>query len=791
MSRRLEAPLALCFFALASLAWSWPLLLRWNESMAGSLGDPLLLAWTLEWDVHSLSLGHALWDANIFHPSRLALVFSDHLLGQLPLYWIGRHLGLGIVGAYNLTFVAMVTLNGFAAWLLARRACGQAWAALVAGAVYAYAPWRLAHLDHMVFLSTAGYPLALLAWTQAMDETRPAAHRAGAAMATAAALAWQSLCGGYHAVYATALMPALALLAAWRARSVRVGLMAVLPAGVGLGATLPALLPYLEMKRTIGHLSGAHPDWGAGLLSFVMAPPTDCAWGWTARLLGPVTSPEAMLFPGLVALLLGARGVRQVFAGSAPEGDLPTGRAARLLTGLIVLVLAWAAFIQCTGGGVYTLGALKIRAQGTSAPVSLLVMLVLLRVMVDRRLRRRLEYHLAQAPLLPAALAVMALVGVVLSFYGPTAILGKVVPGLGSLRVPARAFLLALLPIAVFASMGLQSMCATLSPARAAAMALLACTLALAEGLGIPMPVGAALDAADRVPRPTALAGSTGDVYRWLATQSPGTVVAELPLGTPALDLWYQFASTQHWQPLVNGSSGYSPRYYAGLTDCLGQFPSASSVAALQELGVQLVVVHEAFLEPSDRSRVESTARLHPLREVARHGNDVVYRLEPRPDTRSEELLGDEIPREGWHIEASVEPGPLRTAPRMLDGDFRTRWATERSQQVGDQVLLDMGRVQTVGAVVLELGSHASDYPRSVRVESSEDGTSWTAAGQSTRDCPPLRACLQRPLDPWVTLQLGTRRARWLRLTLEAPAPAFWCIAELRVHGPPGAARTP
>ena len=62
--------------------------------------------------------------------------------------------------------------------------------------------------------------------------------------------------------------------------------------------------------------------------------------------------------------------------------------------------------------------------------------------------------------------------------------------------------------------------------------------------------------------------------------------------------------STVHWQPLVNGYSGFSPPDYAETATRLEKFPDDRSVDRLRRLNVRYIVVHEAFYKPKDYARL-------------------------------------------------------------------------------------------------------------------------------------------------------------------------------------------
>jgi hypothetical protein len=84
-------------------------------------------------------------------------------------------------------------------------------------------------------------------------------------------------------------------------------------------------------------------------------------------------------------------------------------------------------------------------------------------------------------------------------------------------------------------------------------------------------------------------------IYQWLQARPP-SVVAELPV-TAALSegVRYSYASTVHWQRLLNGNSGFYPESYLTFATLMQTFPDGPSMALLRARGVDYVVVHEEY----------------------------------------------------------------------------------------------------------------------------------------------------------------------------------------------------
>ena len=186
-------------------------------------------------------------------------------------------------------------------------------------------------------------------------------------------------------------------------------------------------------------------------------------------------------------------------------------------------------------------------------------------------------------------LAVGAL-GVELSF-GPNSRLNEwligLAPPLGGLRAWARAAIIVYGALAVLAAVGVAHLESRIvsAPGRRLAIALLVCLL-FVEYNSTPMSL------ADVTDRP-------GLMQKILRAMPPGPVL-DLPLarGTTSLpghDHLYEFWSIHHWQPLVNGYSGYYWPPYLGTIARLRHFPDDDSIAYLQTLGVRYIVVHRAF----------------------------------------------------------------------------------------------------------------------------------------------------------------------------------------------------
>ena len=122
-------------------------------------------------------------------------------------------------------------------------------------------------------------------------------------------------------------------------------------------------------------------------------------------------------------------------------------------------------------------------------------------------------------------------------------------------------------------------------------------------------------------------------LHAWLATQPRG-VVATLPMpdDVPGTDPRVAYLSTFHWQPIVNGYSGFAPQSYLDRIDDVRGFPDEKSIERLRRDGVRYLVVQLWWYRRDDRTFVLDALRLrYGFRELGRfydgNGDSAVFLL--------------------------------------------------------------------------------------------------------------------------------------------------------------------
>jgi len=534
--------------ALVAVVQFWPLILNLGSDIPLDLGDPLPQAWQVAWDGHALlNQPLSFFQSNQFWPLHDTLAFSDALIGYTPAGIIGSGPGAA-VARYDLLFLFAFALCFFGAYLLAREIGAPPWAALVAGAAFAFAPWRLEQGGHLHVISSGGIPIALALLLRGYRRQSAALIIAGWAVA-----AWQLSLGfslGLPLVYLLALLALIAAVLWWRAGRPSPARRAVLAtvAGCALLALVAFMLsrPYLrvldaypEAQRSATLVSYYSPP----LKAFIAAPETNLIWG-------SVTAPvragmdavaEKTLFPGLAILLL-------ALAGLGWRG-YPRG----LRIGLGVAALCCA------------LLSLGFAANGIGS-------------------------------------------------WLPYRWLFEVLPGWQGIRVPGRLETLTSLLLALLAAAGAARVASAVKARSqnerfAVASAALLTLIVLAEGSGLVYPHPRAPVA------PASLAG----------LRQP---LLELP--AEATDnRRYLLWSTDGFPKLLNGRTGFQPRYFARTLAAVDGLSSVQSLEELRSRGVATIVINGSL--PGGAQLTASAERLLPVLGVGseRRGPLLILRLPP------------------------------------------------------------------------------------------------------------------------------------------------------------------
>ena len=238
-------------FSVFTVVMTYPQVRHLGTSVSLDVGDALLSTWRLSWVAHQLPRDPwHLFDANIFYPTRHTLAFSDAILvpalTAAPLLWAG----VPPLVAYNLTFLSAFVLSGVGMFVLVRSLTGRTGAALVAGFVFAFLPFRFMHYAHLELQMTQWMPLCL--W--AVHRTAQHGRRRDGLLA-GLFLALQTLsCMYYGIFFVTFLVPLVGVLLVAGGRARLRQSMPAFAMGAALTALLvaPVVVPYLQARSNVG-----------------------------------------------------------------------------------------------------------------------------------------------------------------------------------------------------------------------------------------------------------------------------------------------------------------------------------------------------------------------------------------------------------------------------------------------------------------------------------------------------------------------------------------------------------
>jgi hypothetical protein len=309
-----------------AVVMTWPSALHPSTTIPADIWDPTLQAWQVAWAGHAVLTDPAhIFNSNSFYPDAYSYAFSDTLFGYFPFGLIGNGPTAALV-RYNVLFILLHGLAFVGAYALVRQLGAGRTAAAVAGAAFAYAPWRWAQAGHMHVLSVGGIALslAMLARGHGFSFTRgyrPERTRPGWAVAGWCVAAWQISLGfsiGLPFAYVLVTVVIVSIVR-WLLRGrPRLGRRLLIADGIGVVVFgLVGLfmgLPYLhvlqqhpEAKRTLADVALFSPTARA----FVTAPAQSLPWGAAheaAR--ATMTAPaETTLLPGFILYGLAAAGL--------------------------------------------------------------------------------------------------------------------------------------------------------------------------------------------------------------------------------------------------------------------------------------------------------------------------------------------------------------------------------------------------------------------------------------------------------------------------------------------------
>ena len=303
---------------------TFPLITQFASAIPGDSFDGWQNYWNLWWvKVALIDKVTSPWFTDLlYYPTGVSLLF--HTLNPFNgVAFLPVQLAFGLLPAYNTVVMFSFVIGGLGAYLLARYVLGPGSSrlpAFVAGAIFTFAPYHIAHLlGHMQLIALEWLPFFALYLLRAVRASaRSAGHKMWREVALAVLfLVLVALCDWYYVFYCLILT---AVVAAWcivrglrdPARgALRRGLLAVIAIWLATAVILsPLLVPMVREAQATNYMV---PDreqsrtLSADLLAFVTPQGFHPLWGeWARKASSGFTSSiaEYTVFAGYTVIFL-------------------------------------------------------------------------------------------------------------------------------------------------------------------------------------------------------------------------------------------------------------------------------------------------------------------------------------------------------------------------------------------------------------------------------------------------------------------------------------------------------
>ena len=715
-------------------------------------GDPVLSAWALWWNAHHVPFVGRWWDGLAFYPEHGSVAFSDHRVGlgliASPILWLGG----GPILAHNAVFLLSFPLCAIAAHVLAREMTASDLAALIAGLAFGFNPYRMDHLPHLELLAAWWLPVVLLALHRYLRD-----GNVRWLVLFAAALALQGLTCGYYFFYAVPLLAAWIL---WFVRPVR----RMLPIGLAWAAAVVPLLPVLLGYRHFLERLNLRREYleirlfSADITGLLSPSPLIALWQSSPAL----KRPEGDIFTGVFAIALAAGGVLLALSRTSP----PATRLRRVQVACLVLAVIFeaAALSALAGGWSVGIAGASLAVHDAARPATLAVALLVIAALtspagVDAwRRRSRLAFYAGAAVLmwLFTLGPVPLFLGERTLFRGPYSYLMSL-PGYDTaFRAPARFAMLMALALSVAAALAFVRVTARSRAGVRRAFGVCMAAGILLDGWITGLPV---------VPAP--------DNWQWPAEIARAAAVLELPLGGDSDEIAAVWRSMDHGTRVINGYSGHDPPHHRVLRAAFERRDPAV-LAGVAEYGPILIAI---ATESADFAFWRDA--LAGAGAVATVGTDRrrTFVMLPRRVGRARPV-GLQLRL----IAGSASPEPF-VLEDLTDGDPRTHWSSARFQRGDEQLVLQLDGVHRVSGVVLLAGPCPDCYPRRLWIETSRDGSTWTAGTEESPAGLAFSAIIQNARRAQLSFSLPDVESQYVRLRQLDQDLVPWIIGDIIVLG--------
>ena len=600
--------LAAVLFCILTLGMTWPLVCHLDTHVTPGLQPvltvPYLNLWTLAWNYHWLQ-GEvdSYWDANQFFPHRKTLAYSEPQLGTSLLTYPIVGLGGNTILAYNIAVLlffsgAAMAVYALCWWVLGRMPdvtdSNRCAAAITAGILFAFNPYMFRELGVLQLLATLFPALCLLGLHRFFHKKR----FSDAFLFTAGFLGCWHTCA-YYGLFLSVFVACFPFLF-WHRDLFR--WQHLMRGFVAIAISIAGLLPLaygMQSAKVAMSLDRSHEIVRAlsAVLRRYMEPSSSSLI--YKHFLGEGIQGSSLFLGGML-LCLSIVGTFTLFKTQ---------------------ILRWN-----SESGSKTLTESKPTQQPSFRRYSIFYITMACTAFI-------LSLGMAFTPIHTKGLGIYRII----AWFSPYNLLYKFVPGFSSIRSPYRFSIFLALFLAILAGVGVLWVCRRFRSRWRWPVVVCLIGMSLFELWPVPVRL---------IKVPGALA-ELPPVYQHVKKLPSDTALIEIPLpNSPSEEglepaARYIYYSTFHWQRLVNGYSGFSPRAEDELIEIFAESKHEDALPALRAFGVEYILAHWNDMNESETRLLRTLESDRSLKPIYSNATDqTLYQI----DTPQHEETTPEFP---------------------------------------------------------------------------------------------------------------------------------------------------
>lgn len=513
---------AAAIYFVATLVFTWPLGMK-AHNFVPDKKDTVVHIWKLAWEAHALSSNKAnFWDGSIFYPAKRTNALADTQVGNLPFYWPVAAISGNPVLGHNVALLLSFFLSALSMFALTYYWTRNTNAALIAGFVFGFHPFRMTALPELHMLTWQWTPLTFLFLEKFLRHTRWRD-----ALLAGIFFLWQlvsCMYYGYFLVIGVSIYIFIRIFSGGF-QVKKVFIKGVVPALTVLILSTLYMKPFMQkyntdsLERPLKEIVKGSLSLPDDLLSTYYA---NRLYGSINEVVGGFGIPIKQYFPGILVVLLTIVGIKAAWRSKVEK----TKPNPLVLFGVLMIT-----------GFILALGPyLVFWETPTNIPMPHLLLL-------------------------------------------------KILPGIDSIRVPARFMFLTIIGGCVLVAFGTEKLLSYFQK-KPSLLTPTMCVITLllsVEFFSAPIP----LDPIPSLKEPH-------ETYKWLRDAPIKGGVLELPFEGDYMEenFMYMYYNIYHFQPSVNGMSAFIPEEFQDLQRKFQVFPMMPIIDILRAKDINTLILH-------------------------------------------------------------------------------------------------------------------------------------------------------------------------------------------------------